>query len=241
VNKAALTVTANNASRAYGAANPAFTYSLAGFVNGETSAVVSGTATEATSATTTSVPGSYPITFATKNLAATNYTFNYVNGTLTVNAATQTITFSALSNVTYGVTPITLGATASSGLAVNYTVTGPAAVNGSILTINGTGTVRVTASQSGNANYAATSVVQSFTILRATLTVTATSVSLAHGQPIPVLTFTVSGFGNGDRSTVVTGTPAELRVLVRSTESCLTLRVSFVICRGPFSARSSGP
>src|SRR5262249_7446852 len=36
ITKAHLTVTAGNASRAYGSANPAFTYSVGGFVNGET-------------------------------------------------------------------------------------------------------------------------------------------------------------------------------------------------------------
>jgi MBG domain (YGX type) len=35
VNKAALTVTANNASKTYGAANPAFSVSYSGFVNGD--------------------------------------------------------------------------------------------------------------------------------------------------------------------------------------------------------------
>ena len=42
VGKAVLTVTANNASRAYGAANPTFTASYNGFVNGDTPAVLTG-------------------------------------------------------------------------------------------------------------------------------------------------------------------------------------------------------
>jgi hypothetical protein len=87
VNKAALTVTANNAQRLVGAANPAFTYTITGFVNGDTSSVVSGSATETTTATGTSQPGQYPITFATETLTATNYTFTYVNGTLTVTSS----------------------------------------------------------------------------------------------------------------------------------------------------------
>jgi len=56
-------------------------------VNGDTTAVVSGTATETTTATTTSPGGTYPITFSTKALSAANYVFNYVNGTLTVSTA----------------------------------------------------------------------------------------------------------------------------------------------------------
>jgi len=172
VNSAVLTVTANNASRPYNSSNPALTYTITGFVNGNASSVVSGTATETTTATTTSAAGTYPITFATENLAAANYGFTYINGTLTVTGGVaQTITFNPLPNVTYGVAPITLTATASSGLSVSYAVTGPATVSGSTLTIIGTGLVTVTASQAGNANYAAaTPVSQSFTVLPATTT-----------------------------------------------------------------------
>ena len=90
--KAALTVTANNASRAYGAANPAFAYTIKGYVNGDTGAVVKGTATLTTAATSSSPAGTYPITFLTKNLTATNYSLSYVNGTLTVTSAKPTIT-----------------------------------------------------------------------------------------------------------------------------------------------------
>ncbi len=48
------------------------------------------------------------------------------------NQAAQTITFPNPGTQTYGVAPVTLTATASSGLAVSYTVTsGPATVSGS--------------------------------------------------------------------------------------------------------------
>jgi pro-kumamolisin-like protein/MBG domain-containing protein/Big-like domain-containing protein/putative Ig domain-containing protein len=100
VGKALLTVTANNASRSYGAANPPFTYKITGFVNTDTSAVVSGTATETTTATGTSPAGTYPISFSTENLTATNYMFSYVNGTLTISGGPLTITTAALN---YGV------------------------------------------------------------------------------------------------------------------------------------------
>ena len=83
VGKAALTVTANNASITYGQAIPAFSYTLSGFVNGDTTAVVSGTATS------TSPVGSYPISFSTEALTAAKYSFSYVNGTLTISGGTQ--------------------------------------------------------------------------------------------------------------------------------------------------------
>jgi hypothetical protein len=206
-----LTVTANNATRLYGAANPAFIYTVTGFVNGDTSAVIGGTATETTTATSTSPAATYPISFSTESLTATNYTFRYVNGTLTVTGGVaQTITFGALPNVTYGVSPITLGATASSGLRVSYTVTGPATVTGSILTVTGAGIVTVTASQAGNGDFAsATSVSQSFIAGKATLTVTANSASIIYGQALPTFSYTITGFVKGDTSALVTGTATE--------------------------------
>ncbi|MCC3155597.1 hypothetical protein LJ738_21175, partial [Hymenobacter sp. BT770] len=93
--------------------------------------------------------------------------------TLSVNAAAappktaQSIAFDqALPNVSTSASPITLSATASSGLAVSYSATGPATVSGSTLTLSGTpGTVTVTANQAGNATYdAAAPVSRSFTV-----------------------------------------------------------------------------
>lgn len=79
--------------------------------------------------------------------------------------ARQKITFPAIANQVLGVKPITLHATASSQLAVTYTVTGPAKVSGSLLTITGAGTVSVTAHQAGNGLYlAAPAVVRTFTV-----------------------------------------------------------------------------
>jgi streptogramin lyase len=118
--------------------------------------------------------------------------------------APQTINFGALANVTYGVSPIKLTATASSGLPVSYTVTGPATVSGSTLTIIGAGTVTVTASQAGNSNYgAATPVSQSFTVSKApsATRLTAATTTPTKGQA-DQLTATVTGAGQ-PRGTVL--------------------------------------
>jgi RHS repeat-associated protein len=175
VNKAVLTVTATNASRVYGAANPSFTDTITGFVNGDTASVVSGTPSLTTTATATSTPGSYPITASAGTLSAANYSFSFVAGTLTVNKATQSINFPApASPVIYGVSPITLSATASSGLGVTFSVvSGPGTISGSTLTITGAGTVVVAVNQAGNANYAAAAqVTQSVTVNKATPAIT---------------------------------------------------------------------
>ena len=74
--------------------------------------------------------------------------------TFTVTKAGQSITFPAIAGQSVNDT-VTLDATASSGLEVSYTVSGPATLEGNTLTCTGAGTVTVTASQEGNALYAA--------------------------------------------------------------------------------------
>jgi len=167
VSQAVLTATAASASRAYGATNPTFTYNVTGFVNGDTSSVVSGAATLTTTATDTSTPGSYAISFSSQGLTASNYSFNYVNGALTVTQASQTITFNPVSNQLQGAS-LTLSATSSSGLAVSFTslTAGVCTVSGTTATMVNAGTCTVQASQTGNANYAAATLVsESFTAL----------------------------------------------------------------------------
>ena len=90
VTPAPLTVTANNASMVYGAAVPAFTDQITGFVNGQNVSVVAGVVSITTTATSGSpVAGSpYPITIAAGSLAAPNYVFmTFDNGSLSVTRA----------------------------------------------------------------------------------------------------------------------------------------------------------
>jgi hypothetical protein len=93
VAKAPLTVTAVNKSKVYGAGVPNLTYTITGFVNGDTVKVVSGAPKLTTCATTSSGVGTYPITVAKGTLSAANYNFsNLVNGKLTVTKAQLTVT-----------------------------------------------------------------------------------------------------------------------------------------------------
>jgi len=80
----------------------------------------------------------------------------------------QTLSFGPLpADIRIGNEPITLTATASSKLPVSYVSsnTGVATINGDIVTLAGTGTTNITASQEGNFIYrAAADVVQSLTV-----------------------------------------------------------------------------
>src|SRR5207247_7552694 len=75
ITKAALTVTADDKTRAAGASNPTLTVSYSGFVGGETLATSGVTGTPALSATSTNLAGTYPITVTAGTLASVNYTF----------------------------------------------------------------------------------------------------------------------------------------------------------------------
>jgi hypothetical protein len=136
-----LTVKADDKSRVYGAPNPALTYTITGFVNGENSSVVSGAATTSTTANGSStVAGStYPISISKGTLAAGNYTFEiadgatFTSGNLSVTPASTTVS-STNQSLNEGVTSISLSATVSAVSpstatvgegSVTFLVTGP--------------------------------------------------------------------------------------------------------------------
>ncbi|RWU06135.1 MBG domain-containing protein [Pedobacter chitinilyticus] len=83
VNKATLTAKADDKARCFGQANPSFTITYTGFVNGETASAVSTAPAMTTTANANSVANTYPISIT--GGTATNYAFTYQNGTLTVN------------------------------------------------------------------------------------------------------------------------------------------------------------
>jgi hypothetical protein len=108
------------------------------------------------------------------------------------NAVAQTISFSPISAQTVG-TPLTLSATASSGLAVSFasSTTGVCTVTGNTASFAATGTCTIVASQAGNGTYsAATPVSQSFTVNPALQSQTITFNPIA--QQVAGTTLTVS-------------------------------------------------
>ena len=110
VGQATLTVTAGNASRAYGVANPAFSASATGAINGDTFSF-----TESTTATPSSPVGTYAIVPVATGTNLANYTVVYVNGTLTVGQATLTVTAGNASRA-YGVANPAFSASATGAI-----------------------------------------------------------------------------------------------------------------------------
>jgi hypothetical protein len=99
-------------------------------------------------------------------MTAANYIFTPAAGTLTITGGdAQTIVFPQPPTLTTGQS-YHLAAFTTSGLPVTYTVSGAGSLNGNYVVAGGSpGTITVTASQPGNASYAAaTSVVRSFNV-----------------------------------------------------------------------------
>ena len=216
INPASLAVTADAQSRAYGAANPALTYSASGLVNGDT---LSGSL--ATSANTASGVGRYAITQGSLSASA-NYTLAYTGANLTVNPATLTVTYTAnAATSTYGTAPSGLGGSVGAAGLVNGdtlagVTSGTAAWTTTATAASGVGSYAITGSGlSGNsANYNVTFAqaagnATALTVNPASLTVTyvADQASSAYGASVPSLSgiITVTGLVNGDFATVGSG------------------------------------
>ena len=127
VNAAILTVTADDQTKTYGAANPPLTFSYSGFVNSETAGSLTTQPTAGTTATLDSPAGTYPITVS--GGVSSNYQFNYVAGTLTITAPTITVTAFTMPETatTLEVPVVTFTATDAAGVA-GYLITETATV-----------------------------------------------------------------------------------------------------------------
>ncbi len=163
-------------------------------------------------ATVTTVPAglAYTITYAGSTTAPTNAGSYAVvatvvepgetgsaTGTLVINKASQTITFTTPSAKTYGDAPFALTGTSSSGLPITYTITltSVATVSGSTVTIIGAGDTIIRANQAGNPNYlAATQVNRALTVNKKSLAFTLDlPAGKSYGDPPFTASATVSG------------------------------------------------
>ena len=207
VNKAVLTVIASSGVKLYGDPNPAFTYAISGFLNGDMAAVVSGTTTCSAGTGAGTPVGRYPVLCNLGTLSAANYTFVTFPGTLTVSPAPLTVAAVDATRI-YG----------DQNPAFTGTITGMK--NGDVITAtffsNATpaspvGTYPILPAYIDPAgvlsNY--TPVVSgTLTITQAILTVTADDASRIYGDPNPVLTGVIAGIRNADKITATYASPA---------------------------------
>lgn len=235
----AVAVAVNNATRAYGAANPAFTGTLNGVLPQD---VANVEAVYSTTAITTSSVGTYPITVQSlAGSAAANYALGAVTpGTLTVTQAATTTTIT------------TSGASVGSGEPVTFTATVTSATTGTptgsvVFSSNGI-TLGSTLLSGGVANYTSSSLptgTLSITAAYAGNTDFSTSTSAALGETItvPIVTGTTStlsvSVSAGGSATVTVGSTALGGYVGTATYSCALLPVGMACGFSPATATFS--
>ncbi len=166
----------------------------------------SGSGSSRTLSGTPTQTGTFPFTIKAQDTVNTT-TVSY---SLVINPASQTITLGTLPTPTYGGANFTLSGTATSGGAVTFASTSALATGSNPFSPAGAGNATFTASVGSTTNYASATSNFSVTISPATLTLTANSTSRAFDQPNPTFGYTLTGFVNGDPSSVVSGSPVIL-------------------------------
>ncbi|MGA2253387.1 MAG: NF038129 family PEP-CTERM protein [Thermoguttaceae bacterium] len=208
ITRAPLTITAANASRTYGGANPTLSGTIVGLENGD-----SITATYSTMATPASPVGQYPIVpVAVTSVLGTlnNYTVTLVDGKLTVGKAPLTITAvnktkgygAALPTLTASYAGFVNGDTSAS-LTTQPTLTTTATASSHVAG----SPYGITASGAVDSDYAISYVAGTLTVTTAPLTITADSKTKTVGSVNPPLTYTATGFVNGDTTASLTTQP----------------------------------
>ena len=151
-----------------------------------------------------SISGSLVTTDNHLNAAAPGYATQSIALSGTGTTGTPTISFT-VPNHTYGDAPLTVNATSTSTGAFAYTVvSGPATVAGSTVTLTGSGTVVLQASEAADANYTASTKNATFNVATITSTIAFTVPSHTFGDA----PFTVSATSNSTGAfayTVVSG------------------------------------
>jgi hypothetical protein len=206
INKAELTLTADDKNKTYGEVNPELTVSYSGFVNGEDATVLTTNPTAQCSANATTGVGSAPITLT--GAAAENYSFKYVNGTLNIGKTELTVTADDKSK-TYGDTNPAFTFTYSGFVnSEDATVlsTEPTA-NSTAVASTAAGSVAITVAGGVADNYSFKYVDGTLDITKAALTVTADDMNKAYGEANPEFTASYSGFVNGDNAQSLTKEP----------------------------------
>ncbi|WP_162128389.1 MBG domain-containing protein [Flavobacterium phycosphaerae] len=201
IQKAALTITASNASKSYGTTYTlgSVAFSATGLLSGQT---IGGVTLTSTGAVSSAAVGAYLIvpsaaTGGTFNV--NNYTITYVNGTLTVVKATPTVT-PTIGTYTYNATAQGPNSATNTGSSTSYTYsytgTGTTTYGPSAIRPSNAGTYTVTVTVDTNTNYnSASSAATAFTIQKAVLTITASNASKSYGTTYALGTSAFSATG----------------------------------------------
>ena len=203
IGKASVTVTAKDYTVKFGNPLPeSLEYETDGLMGTDTLSSIGVNVTIGyKNAVTPSAIGNY-IIVVSGEAATTNYTLNYVNGTLTIiEKPAQTITANDVT-LSYGNTGKKIGAATSGDGAITYAVkTGEdvidVAADGTITALKvGTATVEITAA--GTFEYAKATTTVTVTVNKAAVTIKADDKTVYQNAALPAFTYSVTGLANGD-------------------------------------------
>jgi hypothetical protein len=228
------------------AAIPAETYGTAPFAVSATSAssgavtytVVSGPATIAGS--TVTLTGAGAVVLSASQVANGNYASATATTSFTVATKVPTLSFAAIPAETYGTAPFAVSATSASSGAVSYTVvSGPATIAGSTVTLTGTGTVVLSASQVANGNYASATTSTSFTVAAEVPTLSFAAIPAeAYGNAAFTVSAT-SASGGAVTYTVVSGPATIMGSTVTLTGSGTVMLSASQVANGNYAAATA--
>jgi len=94
-----------------------------------------------------------------------------VSQSFSIGKASQSISFGAIANKTYGAPDFTVSATTSSGLPVSFAASGNCTLSGPSVHLTAVGSCTITASQAGSVNYLPATHSQAFAITKASQTI----------------------------------------------------------------------
>ncbi len=141
------------------------------------------------SSTVPSAAGSYGVVATITNPGYSGS----ATATLTIAKADQTVTFDAIDALAVG-TPVTLSASASSGLPVTFSVlSGNATVSGNMLTVNDGNPVTVRASQAGNVNFNPATADRTVTAPTSRLVNLSSRANVGAGEKLLIIGFVIAG------------------------------------------------
>ena len=185
VTKATLTCTGSSHSITYGDTKPTLSISYSGWKNSDTTSSLTTLPTVSTTYVAGSNKGSYNTVVS--GGTATNYTFSYVNGIITVSAKTASLSWGTLT-WTYDGQEHSTSCTVSNKYGSDTCIV---TLTGNAITDYGTATV--TASSLSNSNYTLpSSKTATLTINKRPVTITANDETRGYGESNPTFTATIT-------------------------------------------------
>src|SRR5256885_349008 len=207
--KAPLTVAADDASREYGDANPAFTHHISGFKNGEhESDLTSAPGCHSGASATSPVPGPYAITCS--GAASGNYDFSYQAGQLTLTKAPLIVAADDASREYGDANPAFTHHISGfkNGEHESDLTSAPGCHSGASATSPVPGPYAITCSGAASGNYDFSYQAGQLTLTKAPLIVAADDASREYGDANPAFTHHFSGFKNGEHESDLTSAPS---------------------------------